>query len=89
MVLMNLSFAADIKATSSKNISQITSHMADVTFHMKLNSMEVHHKKAEPWQVTLVDTGELTMTGGRLKRIRNYLDPTLLYLWRWCSRCRH
>jgi glucose-1-phosphate cytidylyltransferase len=49
-------------------------HMSDVTFHMKLNSMEVHHKKAEPWQVTLVDTGETTMTGGRLKRIRDYLD---------------
>jgi glucose-1-phosphate cytidylyltransferase len=41
---------------------------------MKLNSMEVHHKKAEPWQVTLVDTGENTMTGGRLKRVRDYLD---------------
>lgn len=49
-------------------------HMSDVTFHMKLNSMEVHHKKAEPWQVTLVDTGETTMTGGRLKRVREYLD---------------
>ncbi|WP_413404214.1 MULTISPECIES: glucose-1-phosphate cytidylyltransferase [unclassified Synechococcus] len=51
-------------------------HMSDVTFHMKLNSMEVHHKKAEPWQVTLVDTGELTMTGGRLKRVRDYLDDS-------------
>lgn len=49
-------------------------HMSDVTFHMKLNSMEVHHKKAEPWQVTLVDTGEESMTGGRLKRVRDYLD---------------
>jgi glucose-1-phosphate cytidylyltransferase len=49
-------------------------HMSDVTFHMKLNSMEVHHKKAEPWQVTLVDTGEATMTGGRLKRVRDFLD---------------
>ena len=49
-------------------------HMSDVTFHMKLNSMEVHQKKAEPWQVTLVDTGEATMTGGRLKRVREYLD---------------
>jgi glucose-1-phosphate cytidylyltransferase len=49
-------------------------HMSDVTFHMKLNSMEVHHKKAEPWQVTLVDTGEATMTGGRLRRVRDYLD---------------
>jgi glucose-1-phosphate cytidylyltransferase len=48
-------------------------HMSDVTFHMGLNSMEVHHKKAEPWQVTLVDTGEATMTGGRLKRVRDYV----------------
>lgn len=49
-------------------------HMSDVTFHMSLNSMEVHYKKAEPWQVTLVDTGEESMTGGRLKRVRGYLD---------------
>jgi len=48
-------------------------HMSDVTFHMNLNSMEVHRKQAEPWQVTLVDTGETTMTGGRLKRVREYL----------------
>ena len=48
-------------------------HMSDVTFHMKLNSMEVHHKKAEPWEITLIDTGEATMTGGRLKRVRDYL----------------
>jgi len=48
-------------------------HMSDVSFYMKLNSMEVHHKKAEPWLVTLVDTGEATMTGGRLKRVREYL----------------
>ena len=48
-------------------------HMSDVTFHMKLNSMEVHHKKVEPWEVTLVDTGESTMTGGRLKRVREYV----------------
>lgn len=49
-------------------------HMSDVTFDMRLNSMEVHHKNAEPWQVTLVDTGEESMTGGRLKRVREYLD---------------
>jgi glucose-1-phosphate cytidylyltransferase len=48
-------------------------HMSDVTFHMKLNSMEVHRKQAEPWQVTLVDTGEATMTGGRLKRVHKYV----------------
>lgn len=52
-------------------------HMSDVTFHMRTNSMEVHHKKAEPWEITLVDTGEATMTGGRLKRVRKYVgdDP--------------
>jgi len=48
-------------------------HMSDVTFHMRTNSMEVHRKKAEPWEITLVDTGEATMTGGRLKRVRNYV----------------
>lgn len=48
-------------------------HMSDVTFDMKDNCMEVHHKHAEPWRVTLVDTGESTMTGGRLKRVASYL----------------
>ena len=48
-------------------------HMSDVTFDMANNEMEVHHKKAEPWKVTLVDTGENTLTGGRLKRVREYL----------------
>ncbi|RAU23984.1 glucose-1-phosphate cytidylyltransferase [Paramagnetospirillum kuznetsovii] len=48
-------------------------HMADVTFDMATNSMEVHQNLAEPWRVTLVDTGEGTMTGGRLKRVRDYL----------------
>ena len=43
-------------------------HMSDVTFNMKENKMEVHQKRAEPWTVTLVDTGEKTMTGGRLRR---------------------
>ena len=49
-------------------------HMSDVTFHMRTNSMEVHHKKVEPWEITLVDTGETTMTGGRLKRVRDYVS---------------
>jgi glucose-1-phosphate cytidylyltransferase len=49
-------------------------HMSDVTFDIKNNEMEVHQKYAEPWKVTLVDTGMETMTGGRLKRIKNYLD---------------
>jgi len=48
-------------------------HMSDVTFSMKDNSMHVHHNKAESWTVTLVDTGENTMTGGRLKRVQEYL----------------
>jgi glucose-1-phosphate cytidylyltransferase len=48
-------------------------HMSDVTFCMKDGSMQVHEKKAEPWKVTLVDTGEKTQTGGRLKRVRSYL----------------
>ncbi|TCR03922.1 glucose-1-phosphate cytidylyltransferase [Neorhizobium sp. JUb45] len=48
-------------------------HMSDVTFDMKTNSMEVHHQHAEPWRVTLIDTGEATMTGGRLKRVASYL----------------
>jgi glucose-1-phosphate cytidylyltransferase len=48
-------------------------HMSDVTFDMTRNEMEVHHKKAEPWRVTLVDTGENSMTAGRLKRVADYL----------------
>lgn len=48
-------------------------HMSDVTFDLCTNRMEVHEHKAEPWKVTLVDTGEQTMTGGRLKRIRDYV----------------
>jgi glucose-1-phosphate cytidylyltransferase len=44
-------------------------HMTDVTFDMRNNSMEVHHKRAEPWNVTLIDTGDETMTGGRLLRV--------------------
>lgn len=48
-------------------------HMSDVTFDMQNNQMEVHQHKAEPWRVTLVDTGEDTMTGGRLKRVAEYL----------------
>ena len=49
-------------------------HMSDVTFNMKTNSVEIHDQRAEPWRVTIVDTGERTNTGGRLKRVRNYLD---------------
>jgi len=49
-------------------------HMSDVTIDMENNSIEVHQKKAEPWRVTLVDTGEATQTGGRLKRVSEYID---------------
>ena len=48
-------------------------HMSDVTFDMAKNTMEVHQKHAEPWRVTLVDTGEGSMTGGRLWRVRDYV----------------
>lgn len=48
-------------------------HMSDVTFDMATNEMTVHQQKAEPWKVTLVDTGEDSLTGGRLKRVASYL----------------
>lgn len=51
-------------------------HMSDVTFDMKENSMRVHHKRAEPWCVTIVDTGDESMTGGRIKRVAPYVDDT-------------
>ena len=51
-------------------------HMSDVTLDLAANSMEVHNRKAEPWKVTLVDTGETTMTGGRIKRIKDHIDGT-------------
>ena len=49
-------------------------HMSDVTFDMRKNSMEVHQRYAEPWRVTLIDTGDNTMTGGRLKKVAKYLE---------------
>ncbi len=48
-------------------------HQSDVTFNIKDNKIEVHQKRVEPWTVTLVDTGEQTMTGGRLRRIKDYI----------------
>lgn len=48
-------------------------HMSDVTFCMRENKMEIHQKFAEPWNITLVNTGENTMTGGRLKRVASYI----------------
>jgi glucose-1-phosphate cytidylyltransferase len=49
-------------------------HMSNVTFDMANNRMDVHHNSAEPWKVTLVDTGDSTLTGGRIKKIKPYLD---------------
>jgi len=49
-------------------------HMSDITFDMEANRMQVHRQKSEPWRVTLVDTGDETMTGGRLKNVSSYLE---------------
>lgn len=54
-------------------------HMSDVTFDMQNNQMEVHQRKAEPWRVTLVDTGENTQTGGRLKRVEEYVKDEEMF----------
>src|SRR5690349_5172470 len=48
-------------------------HMADVTIDLASNAMEVHQKQSEPWRVTLVDTGDASQTGGRLKRVQSYV----------------
>jgi len=56
-------------------------HMSDVTFDMANNRMEVHQQYAEPWRVTLVDTGEATMTGGRLKRIKEYVKDEEVFFF--------
>jgi glucose-1-phosphate cytidylyltransferase len=53
-------------------------HQADVTIDLTNNSLDVHHSNAEPWKITLVDTGLNTMTGGRIKRIQKYIDDTFL-----------
>lgn len=54
-------------------------HMSDITFDMANNRMEVHQQKAEPWKVTLVDTGENTLTGGRLKRVAAYIQDEVAF----------
>lgn len=51
-------------------------HMSDVTIDIQKNNIEIHQMNAEPWRVTLVDTGENTMTGGRVKRVEKYIDGT-------------
>ena len=54
-------------------------HMSDITFDMQHNKMEVHQRNAEPWRVTLVDTGDETMTGGRLKRVAKYVKDEEMF----------
>src|SRR3989338_7429381 len=56
-------------------------HMSDVTFDIRHNKMEVHQNKVEPWSVTLVDTGEHTMTWGRLKRVQDYIDGDFCFTY--------
>ena len=60
-------------------------HMSDVTFDLKSNGMHVHEKRAEPWKVTLVDTGDDSMTGGRLGRVADYIrndyEPIQIYCY--------
>ncbi|HEV2508994.1 glucose-1-phosphate cytidylyltransferase [Bosea sp. (in: a-proteobacteria)] len=57
-------------------------HMSDVTFDMESNSMHVHRAKAEPWRVTLVNTGDTSMTGGRLRRVREFIgDETFCFTY--------
>ena len=54
-------------------------HMSDVTFNMKDNEMTVHHMRAEPWTVTLVDTGDSSMTGGRLRRVAEHIKDEEMF----------
>jgi glucose-1-phosphate cytidylyltransferase len=56
-------------------------HTSDVTFDMKKNCMEIHQNYAEPWRVTLVETGEESMTGGRLRRVKPYLDSDFCFTY--------
>ena len=56
-------------------------HNCDVTLDLSSNSIEVHSKKSEPWKVTLVDTGENTLTGGRLARVKNFIKDTFCFTY--------
>jgi len=56
-------------------------HSSDITFHMDLNHMEVHRRSSEPWKVTLIDTGETTGTGGRLRKVREFLNETFCFTY--------
>jgi glucose-1-phosphate cytidylyltransferase len=55
-------------------------HMSDVTFDFRTNETTIHHKRADPWKVTLVDTGDLTMTGGRLRRVREFIEDDVFHM---------
>jgi len=55
-------------------------HQSDVTVDLKENKVEIHKTQSEPWRVTLIDTGLNTMTGGRIKRIRDYIDEDIFML---------
>jgi glucose-1-phosphate cytidylyltransferase len=56
-------------------------HRSDITFDMRFNQMNVHQGNAEPWRVTLIDTGESTMTGGRLKRVAEHINETFCFTY--------
>ena len=56
-------------------------HTSDVTFHVDLNHMEIHRRNGEPWKVTLIDTGDASMTGGRLARVRDFIDDTFCFTY--------
>ena len=56
-------------------------HNNDVTLDLETNSMEVHSKKSEPWKITLIDTGEKTLTGGRLARVKEYINGTFCFTY--------
>jgi glucose-1-phosphate cytidylyltransferase len=56
-------------------------HMSDVTINLRNNEVKVHQNMSEPWTVTLVDTGETTQTGGRLKRVRQHIDDTFCFTY--------
>ena len=75
--IKDLQSASDTRATSSRVFfANYFLHTSDVTFDIAHNKMTVHDSVAEPWTVTLVDTGDDTGTGGRLRRIARYLDPS-------------
>ena len=77
MELMILLYVVDTKVVIKEYFANYFLHTSDVTFHMDDdNRMEVHRRKSEPWKVSLVDTGEISQTGGRLKRVRDFLGDS-------------